>query len=53
MKIIHGFERLTETHIPELETKAEFYRHVKTGAELLSLIKNDENKVFGSLLWSS
>ena len=47
MKIIHGFERLTEMNIPELECKAEFYRHVKTGAELLSLIRNDENKVFG------
>jgi len=47
MKTIHGFERLTEKHIPELETRAEFYRHVETGAELLSLIRNDENKVFG------
>ena len=47
MKTIHGFERITEKHIPELETKAELYRHVKTGAELLSLVNNDENKVFG------
>ena len=47
MKTIHGFERITEKHISELETKAELYRHVKTGAELLSLVNNDENKVFG------
>lgn len=47
MKTIHGFERITEKHISELETKAELYRHIKTGAELLSLTSNDENKVFG------
>ncbi|MGD9272200.1 MAG: insulinase family protein [Syntrophobacterales bacterium] len=47
MKTVHGFERIAEQHISELETKAEFYRHVKTGAELLSLVNNDENKVFG------
>jgi Zn-dependent M16 (insulinase) family peptidase len=47
MKTTHGFERITEKHISELETKAELYRHVKTGAELLSLVNNDENKVFG------
>ena len=47
MKTIHGFERITEKHISELETKAELYRHLKTGAELLSLVNNDENKVFG------
>jgi Zn-dependent M16 (insulinase) family peptidase len=47
MKTIHGFERITAKHISELKTKAEFYRHLKTGAELLSLINNDENKVFG------
>ena len=47
MKTIHGFERISEKHISELETKAELYRHVKTGAELLSLVNNDENKVFG------
>ncbi len=47
MKIIHGFELITEKNIPELETRAKFYQHVKTGAQLLSLINNDENKVFG------
>ncbi len=47
MKIIHGFKRITQKHIPELQTRAELYIHVKTGAELLSLINSDENKVFG------
>ena len=46
MKTIHGFERIKEEHISELETKAELYRHIKTGAELLSLVNNDENKVY-------
>jgi presequence protease len=47
MTIIHGFELLREQHINELSTMARLYRHVKTGAELLSLINQDENKVFG------
>ncbi|UCG14319.1 MAG: insulinase family protein [Deltaproteobacteria bacterium] len=47
MKIGHGFELLTEKDIPELQTRAALFRHVKSGAELLSLMNNDENKVFG------
>jgi len=43
----HGFELLQETDIPELNTKARHFRHQKTGAELLSLENQDENKVFG------
>jgi presequence protease len=42
----HQFELLREEHIEELNTRALFYRH-STGAELLSLINDDENKVFG------
>ncbi|MFC1868090.1 insulinase family protein [Thermodesulfobacteriota bacterium] len=47
MTVIHGFELKKEQEIPELKTKAFLYRHVKTGAELLSLTNDDENKVFG------
>jgi Zn-dependent M16 (insulinase) family peptidase len=47
MAEIHGFELLRAQDIPEVNAKAELYRHVKTGAELLSLISEDENKVFG------
>jgi len=36
-----------ETRIAEINGTARFYRHEKTGAELLSLSNNDENKVFG------
>jgi len=43
----YGFELLQERYIVELKTRARFYRHVQTGAELLSMISDDENKVFG------
>ncbi len=42
----HGFKLLKEQEIPELNATARLYRHVKTGAELLSLENDDENKVF-------
>ncbi|MFC1823306.1 insulinase family protein [Thermodesulfobacteriota bacterium] len=47
MTVIHGFETLQEQSIRELQTSAILFRHQKTGAELLSLINDDENKVFG------
>jgi len=47
MTVIHGFELIREQEIPELRTKAQLFRHVRTKGELLSLINEDENKVFG------
>lgn len=47
MNTQHGFELLREQAIPELNTNARLYRHVKTGAQLLSMMNDDENKVFG------
>ncbi|MBW1703663.1 MAG: insulinase family protein [Deltaproteobacteria bacterium] len=47
MTIIHGFQLERDQDIKELKTRARLYRHVKTGAALLSLINDDENKVFG------
>ena len=47
MEIRHGFELIDDTYIEELQTQAQLYRHVKTGAELLSMLNDDENKVFG------
>ena len=44
---MHGFELLRELEIPELQTLAKVYRHEKTGARLLSMVNDDENKVFG------
>jgi hypothetical protein len=50
MTTMHGFELLREQQIPELNTLARLYRHAATGAELLSLVNDDENKVFGITL---
>ncbi|GIV84323.1 MAG: hypothetical protein KatS3mg052_1330 [Candidatus Roseilinea sp.] len=47
MSVTHGFELVREATIPEINSTARLYRHVKTGAQLLSLINDDENKVFG------
>ncbi|MCW5848539.1 MAG: insulinase family protein [Anaerolineae bacterium] len=46
MTTTHGFELEREQFIPELRTQARLYRHVKTGARLLSLSNDDENKAF-------
>lgn len=43
----HGFELVRSEKIKEYNTHANLYRHIKTGAELLSLENEDENKVFG------
>lgn len=43
----HGFELVREERIAELNGVARLYTHVKTGAQLLSLINDDENKCFG------
>jgi Zn-dependent M16 (insulinase) family peptidase len=43
----HGFELVKEQFIKELNTNARLFRHVKTGARLLSMENQDENKVFG------
>jgi Zn-dependent M16 (insulinase) family peptidase len=47
MTITHGFELIEERDIPELNTRARLYRHIKSGAQLLSMMNDDENKVFG------
>ncbi len=46
MTTTHGFDLEREQFIPELRTQARLYRHVKTGARLLSLSNDDENKAF-------
>ncbi|WP_207264056.1 insulinase family protein [Desulfovibrio sp. Huiquan2017] len=42
-----GFTKIREMEIAELASTAVVYRHDKTGARLLSMINDDENKVFG------
>lgn len=43
----HGFELIRTQDVAELKARAHLYRHLKTGAELLSIEVDDENKVFG------
>lgn len=43
----HGFHLVEERVIAEMNATARLYRHIKTGARLLSVINDDENKVFG------
>jgi len=45
-----AFELVREQQIGEISSLAKLYRHKKTGAEVLSLINEDENKVFGVTL---
>ncbi|WDR01213.1 insulinase family protein [Devosia algicola] len=42
-----AFELLRDEHIAEVNSQAQLFRHKKTGAEVLSLVNDDENKVFG------
>ncbi|GAB4509717.1 MAG: insulinase family protein [Anaerolineae bacterium] len=42
----HGFELVREQDIPEINSRARLWRHLKTGAQLLSLENDDENKCF-------
>ncbi|MFO7598696.1 MAG: hypothetical protein R6X27_02670, partial [Candidatus Desulfacyla sp.] len=43
----HGFSLLKEQPIAELNVLARLFLHEKTGAHVLSLMADDENKVFG------
>ncbi len=47
MTLSHGFELSRDEQIEEIDTRARIWLHVKSGAELLSLTNDDENKVFG------
>ncbi|XP_042494165.1 presequence protease 2, chloroplastic/mitochondrial-like [Macadamia integrifolia] len=42
-----GFEKISEQMIEECKSKAVLYKHKKTGAEVMSVSNDDENKVFG------
>nr|MBX2805518.1 insulinase family protein [Hyphomicrobiales bacterium] len=48
MSLSDHFEKLEDAFIGEINCDAQLYRHRKTGAEVLSLIGDDENKVFGA-----
>ena len=44
----YGFELIREEVVNEIDGKAKIYRHGETGAEVLSIVCDDENKVFGA-----
>ena len=43
----YGFELVEEREIPELNSTGRLYKHLATGARMLSISNDDENKVFG------
>ena len=43
----HGFTKVRELEITEMASVAHVYRHDRTGARVLSIVNDDENKVFG------
>ncbi|KAI6677917.1 hypothetical protein NL676_038713 [Syzygium grande] len=43
----YGFEKVSEEFIKECKSRAALFRHKKTGAEVMSVSNDDENKVFG------
>ncbi len=47
MKTIEGFELVEERKIAEYNTASRLFRHARTGAQVLSLSNDDDNKVFG------
>jgi Zn-dependent M16 (insulinase) family peptidase len=44
---VNNFELVRSEEIKELNTHAKIYRHIPTGAEILSMENDDENKCFG------
>ena len=47
MTKMYGFELVDEQPVAELSSVARLWRHTVTGAQLLSMVNSDENKVFG------
>ena len=48
MSRMHGFSVLRDETLDEYAARAILYRHERTGAQLLSLVLDDANKVFGA-----
>lgn len=45
-KEYHGFKLIEENHVKEINSKVRVFFHEKSGAKLLSLENDDDNKVF-------
>jgi hypothetical protein len=48
-KSAHGFELQRQQYVREYGSHVLLYKHTKTGAELISVINDDENKTFGAV----
>ncbi|MGE4442062.1 MAG: insulinase family protein [Desulfomicrobium sp.] len=42
-----GFTRVSSAHVQEISSRADLFVHDRTGARVLSMVNDDENKVFG------
>lgn len=47
-KQLHGFTLQEEQYISEYGSQVMLYRHDKTGAQVISVVNDDENKTFGA-----
>ncbi len=47
MTTLHGFTLVKEEHLKEIDGTAKLFKHIKTGAQLLSIANKDTNKCFG------
>ena len=47
MSVHAAFDLVRDETIPEIASDVRMYRHKKTGAEVMSYVNGDENKVFG------
>jgi Zn-dependent M16 (insulinase) family peptidase len=47
MSAAAAFDLVRDETIPEIASQVRLYRHRKTGAEVMSYVNDDENKVFG------
>ena len=45
--VCHGFQLLRREYVPEMDADVMLFQHVKTGAKLMSVSTEDENKTFG------
>jgi Zn-dependent M16 (insulinase) family peptidase len=43
----NGFTRVSSAYVQEISSRADLFVHDRTGARILSVVNDDENKVFG------
>ena len=47
MSVYNHFEIIQDRQVEEIASRARLWRHIQTGAEILSIENDDEHKVFG------